>query len=94
MLTKINELLQGEMISKEATDQIFNHFENQLLDREEIVLDLERVNFISVYFLERLEKLIQRAKNLNIKVKITNVKPAIYKVFQVGRVKEVLELCS
>lgn len=94
MLTKTNELLQGEIISKEIIDSIFNKLEDQILDRSSICLDLKKITFISVYFLERLEKLVQRAKDLSVQIQITNVPPAIYKVFQVGRTIDILNACS
>ncbi|OGI08628.1 MAG: hypothetical protein A3I68_01050 [Candidatus Melainabacteria bacterium RIFCSPLOWO2_02_FULL_35_15] len=89
----ISDLLQGEMTSKKTIDVIFNDFENQLLDRREIIIDLKKIVFVSVYFLERLEKLVERAKNLNVEIKIINVSPDVYKVFQVGRLKTVLDVC-
>src|SRR3989338_3568642 len=89
----IYNLLQGEMTSKKTIDVIFNDFENQLLDRREIIIDLKKIVFVSVYFLERLEKLVERAKNLNVEIKIINVSPDVYKVFQVGRLKTVLDVC-
>ena len=87
------DLLQGEMISKETTDIIFNDLENQLLDKGEITVDLKKIIFISVYFLERLERFVEKAKSLNVEVKIISVSPDVYKVFQVGRVKTVLSVC-
>ena len=82
------------LTKKETTDVIFNDLENQLLDRREIDICFEKISFVSVYFLERLEKLIDKAKELNVKIQITDVKPSIYKVFQVGRVKSILEVCQ
>lgn len=92
MHTKIN-LLQGKIISKEIIDTIFNDLDKQLLARKETSLDLGKVTFISVYFLERLEKLVSKAIELNVKVQIKNVQPSVYKVFQVSRIKEILEAC-
>ena len=60
----------------------------------EITLDFQRVTFISVYFLERLEKFVSRAKDLNVKVQIKNVQSNIYKVFQVAKVKDILNYCN
>ena len=95
MQTKqINELLVGEITSNNITDDIFNKLENDLLDRKEITLDFSKVIFISVYFLERLENFVNRAKDLNVKIQILNTQPSIYKVFQVARSKTVLEVCS
>ena len=97
MLTKtpnINDLFKGEITSNEVIDNIFNSLENQLLDRKEISLGLGEVTFISVYFLERLEKVVTGAKELNVKIQITNVQPSVYKVFQVARVKSILEICG
>ena len=90
----INELLKDAITSSEIIDTIFNTLENDLLDRKEIEINLKNVSFISVYFLERLEKLIQRAKDLNVTVQISNVQPTIYKVFQVARIKDVLAVCA
>lgn len=92
MLTK-DDLLKGEMTSKKTIDVIFNNFENQLLDKRELIIDLKKIVFISVYFLERLEELVEEAKNLNVEIKIINVSPDVYKVFQVGRLKTVLDVC-
>ena len=88
----LTNLLKGEITSNEVIDSIFNALENELMDKKEIMLEFKNVLFISTYFLERLERLIQRAKDLNVKVQIANVQPAIYKVFQVARVKEVFSL--
>ena len=87
-------LLAGELTSNEIVDRIFNEFENQLLDKKEMVLDFRKVTFISVYFLERLDSLVEKARELMVNIQITNVPPNIYKVFQVGRLKNVLSLCS
>ena len=89
-----DDLLKSEMTSNETIDIIFNDFENQLLDKREIIIDLKNVTFISVYFVERLEQIVKKAKKLNTEIKIINVPPEIYKVFQVGRLKAVLGVCS
>ena len=96
MRTKQNlsELLYGEVKSKETIDVIFNDLENQLLDKREIIVDLKNVSFISVYFLERLEKFVEKGKSLSVEIKIINASPEIYKVFQVGRLKTVLSVCK
>ena len=88
----INKLLNGEITSNEVIDSVFDALENELLDKKEIMLEFKNVSFISTYFLERLEKLIQRAKDLNVRVQIINVQPTICKVFQVARVREILSL--
>ena len=90
----LSELLHGEVKSKEIIDIIFNDLENQLLDKTEVVVDLKEVSFISVYFLERLEKFVGKANELSVKIEIKNVSPYIYKVFQVGRLKAVLSVCT
>ena len=90
----VSELLYGEVKSKEAIDIIFNDLENQLLDKREVVVDLKKVSFISVYFLERLEKFVEKANELSVNIEIKNVSPEIYKVFQVGRLKMVLSVCT
>ena len=89
-----DDLLKSEMTSNETIDIIFNDFENQLMDKREITVDLKNVTFISVYFVERLEQIVKKAKKLNTEIKIINVTPEIYKVFQVGRLKAVLSVCS
>ena len=86
-------ILQGAMTSKETIDAIFNDLENQLLDKREITVDLKNVTFSSVYFLERLERFIEKGKGLSIEIKIINTSPEIYKVFQVARLHTVLNLC-
>ena len=95
MLTKqsLVDSLSGEIISKETIDLVFSNLENQLLDKKEISYDFQKITFISVYFLERLENLINKAKELSVKIQILNVQPAIYKVFQVARTKSILEIC-
>lgn len=94
MLTNcIIDLLKGEITSKEAIDTIFNSLEKDLLDRNEISLDFKDVSFISVYFLERLEAFVNRAKDLSVKVQINTVQPSICKVFQVAKAKSILEVC-
>lgn len=90
----INDLLQGEMISSEVTDTLFDSLDKQLLDEKEMVLDLGKVTFISVYFLERLEQFTSRAKDLNAQLQITGVHPSIYKVFQVAKASSILEVCK
>ena len=92
MLTK--ELFSSEMISNEEIDNAFNILENQALDQIEITVDFKSLTFISVYFLDKLESFLKKAKELNVKVRIINVQPNIYKVFQVGKVKNILEICS
>ena len=94
MLIRDKDLLQGEITSNKVIDLIFNSLKNQLLDQNELLIDFQRVTFISVYFLERLERLVNRAKELNVKVKIVNVQPSVYKVFQVARSKDVISICS
>ena len=89
----ISDMLQGKIASKETIDVIFNDLENQLLDKREVAIDLQKVTFISVYFLEQLEDLIERSIKLDVKVEIVNVNSDIYKVFQVGRVKNILNAC-
>ena len=91
---KLQDLLQGEIISSEIIDNIFNSLENQLLDRNELLIDFQCVTFISVYFLERLGKLVNKARELNVKIKIVNVQPSVYKVFQVARSKDIVRVCS
>ena len=89
----LSELLQGEMTSKETIDIVFNDLENQLLDKREVIVDFKNIIFISVYFLERLEKFVEKGKSLSVEIKIINVNPDVYKVFQVGRVKSILDSC-
>lgn len=88
------DLLQGEMTSNEVVNNIFNSLEKQLLDRSKLAVDFKDVTFISVYFLERLEKLLNRARELNVKIKIINVQPSVYKVFQVGRSEDIIAICA
>ena len=95
MLISEKDLLQGDITLKEVINDIFNSLDSKLLDRnqKDIILDFEKINFISVYFLERLEIFIQKAKELDVRVQIKNVQPNVYKVFQVARVKNILEVC-
>lgn len=86
-------LLEGEIDSKEKVDNIFNALESQLLDSNELNVDFEDVSFISVYFLERLENFTQGARKLAVKIRLINVQPSIYKVFQVARSKSILDNC-
>lgn len=94
----VNNLLEGGLISKDVIDHIFDLLEKQLLDQNEITIDLRNVTFVSVYFLEKLEDFIgsSKLKNCDSKIKITNVPPAIYKVFQVSRIRSILNIteCS
>lgn len=80
-------------INNEIVDKIFNSLENELLDKKEVSLDFAKINFISVYYLERLEQFVDRARDLGVSFKIINVLPSIYKVFQVAKVKSILEIC-
>lgn len=89
----ITDLLKGEMKSEETIDVIFTDLENQLLDKREVAVDMKKVDFISVYFLERLERLVEKANGLSVKIEIKNISPEIYKVLQVGRLKLVLDVC-
>ena len=92
MLTK--ELFSGEMILNKEIDNAFDYLEKQALDQTEIILDFNDLSFISVYFLESLESFIKKIKGLNLGIKIINMQPSIYKVFQVARIKNILEVCS
>ena len=83
-----------QITSNKTIDVIFNDLENQLLDKREITVDMKNVYFISVYFLEKLEKLVEKTKKLNVEIKIINISPDVYKVFQVGRLKTVLSVCT
>lgn len=74
-------------------DLLFNHLESQLMDNSEVSIDLTKIDFITVQFLEKLESLLQKAKELKVQTKIINVKPEIYKVFQVNRNKDILAVC-
>ncbi len=76
--------------SKETYDPFFNKLHNELLDKEEVVLDLQNTSFISVNFLEELEKLINKANELTRRLRIINVSPSIYKVFRIARNREIL----
>ena len=87
------DLLQGKLILKQTIDVIFNDLENQLLDKREITVDFLKVTLISVYFLERLERFIEKGKSLGTEIKVINVSPDVYKVFQVARLKTVLSVC-
>ncbi len=89
----LSELLCGEIKSKEVIDVIFDELENQLLDKREITVNLKKVTFVSVYFLERLERFMEKAKDLSVEIKIINISPEIYKVFQVSRLNTVLNAC-
>ena len=89
----IKEMLQGELISHEVINSLFNVLENWLIDRKEVSLDFQNLTFISTYFLEMLEQFVQKAKGLNLKIQIFNVQPQIYKVFQVARSRNILEVC-
>ncbi|MBI3590261.1 MAG: hypothetical protein HY094_02645 [Candidatus Melainabacteria bacterium] len=89
----IKNLFNGEMTSNEVIDSAFSLLENQALDRNEILINFQNLVFVSVYFLEKLESFIEKAKKLNVKVQIKNVPPSIYKVFRVARVNEILKLC-
>ena len=74
-------------------DLLFNYLESQLMDNSEVSIDLTKIDFITVQFLEKLESLLQKAKELKVQTKIINVKPEIYKVFQVNRNKDILAVC-
>lgn len=95
MLTENNTIiiLQDKLILKETVDVVFNNLENELLDKKKLIISMEKVVFISVYFLEKLEKIVEKARSLNMEIKIINVNPEIYKVFQVGRLKNILNIC-
>lgn len=88
----LTNLLKGQITTDETSNKIFDLLENQLLDGKKINLDLKEVTFINVSFLERLERLVQKAKELNIEIKINNVCPSIYKVFHVARNRDILSV--
>lgn len=92
-IQNVESLLVGEMNSNEVTDLIFNSQEELLLRKEDISLNFKNITFVSVYFLERLENLVERALDLNVKVNITNIQPSVYKVFQVARIESILQAC-
>lgn len=85
---------QDEMTSKDKIDFIFNSLNTKLLDDKEITLDFSKITFISVYFLERLEQFVFRAQDLGVTLKIINVQPSIYKVFQIAKSKGILQTCN
>ncbi len=91
---EVSEMMQEEMNTQESGESFFNLLDKKVLDRREIFLDFKKISFISVYLLERLTQFVTRAKDLNVKVKIVNLSPTIYKVFQVARVKNILEVCE
>ncbi len=91
-MNNIQEQLKGELTSDEVVNDIFNTFESELMDGKNLIIDLEKVTFINVRFLERLEMLTNKAKELNIKISIKNVLPSIYKVFHVARNRDILSL--
>ena len=86
-----NKLLEANLNSTEYVNQVFNFYEKELIDKKEIVIDLSGINFVSVFFLRRLEEFTKRAKDLNAKVQITNATPTVYKVFHVAKSKDILE---
>ena len=90
----MSNLLQGELKSNEVIDQIFQDLDNQLLDKKDITINLQKVTFISVRFLEKLENFILKAQELQSQLKIVNVQPSVYKVFQVAKAKDVLSVCT
>ena len=92
-MVNVNELVKDQMTSVDLIGQLFSQFEKELINNKDICLDFKDVNFISVPFLERLEKLVLRAKDLDARIKIVNLTPSIYKVFQVAKVKDVLQVC-
>lgn len=79
--------------SNEIIDKAFHSLENELLDGKKITLDFTRVTFISVYYLERLEQFVDRAKDLGVSFRIINILPSIYKVFQVAKVRNIIGVC-
>ena len=89
----INNESKDAIASNEIVDKIFNSLENELLDKKEITLDFTRVTFISVYYLGRLEQFVDRARELGVSFQIINILPSIYKVFQVAKVRNILEIC-
>ena len=92
---KMNKnMLSGEIKSDEAVGVIFSRLQERLMDEKELVIDMSEVSFISVSFLDRLEKLLLQANELSTDVRITNVQPTVYKVFRVARIKSILQACS
>jgi anti-anti-sigma regulatory factor len=87
------DLLQGEIKSDKQVKDILDILDKDILDKKEVSIDFKNVRFISVYFLERFEQLINRAIDLGVDIRILNVQPNIYKVFQVARLKKILALC-
>lgn len=94
MTENINEILIGEITSSEVVNKIFNSLESDLMDGKKVNIDMSNVTFIGVSFLERLEKFVDKAKELNVEIKIKNVCPDIYKVFHVARDKNILSVVS
>lgn len=75
-------------------DSMFSKLESELVGNKEINIDFQQVTFISVSSLERIEQFIERAKEFNVVVKLQNVNPSVYKVFQVARAKYILNIVS
>ena len=94
MVENVTEILTGDITSNEVVDKIFNSLNNDLMDGKKVCIDMSNVTFINVSFLENLEKFVDKAKELNIEVKIKNVYPNIYKAFHVARDKNILSVVS
>lgn len=92
-LQNIEDIFQGEMLIHESIESKFDLLEKILLDRRELSLNFQQVSFISVYFLERLEKFLALALKANVQVTIKNISPSIYKIFQVAKSSNLLEAC-
>ena len=92
-LIKINEMIHEDINSHNVVDLLFNKLDDKLLDCKEFAIDFNGVNFVSVYFLERITQFVTRAKDLNVNIKIINLSPSIYKVFQVAKVQSLIDVC-
>ena len=82
------ELLKGSFEKKEMVDQLFSRLQSKMFKDSEIILDLEEGVLVSAYFLNKLENLIIRSKELETKVSLTNISPQISKCLHVLNCKK------
>jgi hypothetical protein len=91
MKTKTQTVFQMPAKLSRALDEVDRLLAPGNLD---LVLDFMGCDFITVEGLEWLEELLLRADSLSSQVRLDHVPPAIYKVFKVSRIDDVLRACA
>ena len=77
------ELLKENFETKETIDELFSKIYSKMFKGVEITLDLEGLAIVSAYFLDRLENLMIRAKELETKILLVKIPSHISKAIHI-----------